>query len=950
MAATMVNPFSTSSPLTSMNPTATEHDYRFPRRPGDGTAGHRKADRFGSALTPTASGSRPSAATTTTARIADGGPRAALQRFGLDLPTTQTSAHHDFLRATVFPPFQQCVASEGQHLDEMQKQDPLAIQVWRFFAQTKQRLPAQERMENLTWRMMHFKLPKDRAAESVQTNRLSGASLNAPSGIAQLRRTTEQALPQPDPMNLDDFINNDTEDTPAGLALTPTPEAMRKAEEKSAHTTAAAIPIKSRKDPSQQLVPQSVPVVAHQRVRDEFGYLPRHPRKTSIDETGQRTRKRPANFSPHVPAVSSGFAANGLDADSELQEYSLDHLHQAGMTQPPNQTGIPFPLDTFRLENDPIITSAGPFQQNFSFSPATSPMVAHDPFASLYNGSMPSGSVGADFYSPPGSAYPSAVSTPHPLTDGEGFYFGPADVRHPRQQPYRSGHPAMGNAMSHQFPYGGNGNLMFNAATTAGLDTASTFAGPSSFGHIDPTQVFPQGHRSPGVSLGQDSMFSFGADSDEEEGAAFADRNIPIPRDVPPQGMEDGGFDSSSLQWDPSLPGNFSTQAARYPAGPTRKQVTIGGTTTDYVESNGEWEGGGLNRSQSQSFRQTNGRVGKVPRTASTPGLTSRGNTLDRLAQSTSNSPPAEQNPASDLSSATASRPASPPPGSRHGSTTNLQGSSGNQGESSTPTTCTNCFTQTTPLWRRNPEGQPLCNACGLFLKLHGVVRPLSLKTDVIKKRNRGSGAGLPVGGTSTRSSRKNANSNSNASAKKSSSLSISSTAGNPLPAQVSTPPAAPNRAGSANESDSPASGSASAGNTAGSTPTSYAGSSSGVVGGKGVVPIAAAPPKNTPGPGAASLPRTAALSSKRQRRHSKSVVEQPPSSSMDIDSPESSTGSNEVAARSRGSSTALSTMQTNTSSLGLTNGIGGAAQRPLAGPGSQRAGPQEWEWLTMSL
>lgn len=54
-----------------------------------------------------------------------------------------------------------------------------------------------------------------------------------------------------------------------------------------------------------------------------------------------------------------------------------------------------------------------------------------------------------------------------------------------------------------------------------------------------------------------------------------------------------------------------------------------------------------------------------------------------------------------------------------------------------TPTICSNCMTSTTPLWRRNAEGQPLCNACGLFLKLHGVVRPLSLKTDVIKKRNR---------------------------------------------------------------------------------------------------------------------------------------------------------------------------------------------------------------------
>lgn len=59
-------------------------------------------------------------------------------------------------------------------------------------------------------------------------------------------------------------------------------------------------------------------------------------------------------------------------------------------------------------------------------------------------------------------------------------------------------------------------------------------------------------------------------------------------------------------------------------------------------------------------------------------------------------------------------------------------------GSDGNPVSCTNCHTKTTPLWRRNPDGKPLCNACGLFLKLHGVVRPLSLKTDVIKKRQRG--------------------------------------------------------------------------------------------------------------------------------------------------------------------------------------------------------------------
>ncbi|KAF5640877.1 GATA type zinc finger asd4 [Fusarium tjaetaba] len=58
-------------------------------------------------------------------------------------------------------------------------------------------------------------------------------------------------------------------------------------------------------------------------------------------------------------------------------------------------------------------------------------------------------------------------------------------------------------------------------------------------------------------------------------------------------------------------------------------------------------------------------------------------------------------------------------------------------GSGSTMPTCQNCSTSTTPLWRRDEFGSVLCNACGLFLKLHGRPRPISLKTDVIKSRNR---------------------------------------------------------------------------------------------------------------------------------------------------------------------------------------------------------------------
>jgi len=51
--------------------------------------------------------------------------------------------------------------------------------------------------------------------------------------------------------------------------------------------------------------------------------------------------------------------------------------------------------------------------------------------------------------------------------------------------------------------------------------------------------------------------------------------------------------------------------------------------------------------------------------------------------------------------------------------------------------TCSNCHTSTTSLWRRNTLGEPVCNACGLYFKLHGVNRPLAMKKDNIQTRKR---------------------------------------------------------------------------------------------------------------------------------------------------------------------------------------------------------------------
>lgn len=50
---------------------------------------------------------------------------------------------------------------------------------------------------------------------------------------------------------------------------------------------------------------------------------------------------------------------------------------------------------------------------------------------------------------------------------------------------------------------------------------------------------------------------------------------------------------------------------------------------------------------------------------------------------------------------------------------------------------CKNCNTTVTPLWRRDELGHPICNACGLYFKLHGHHRPVQMKKSTIKRRKR---------------------------------------------------------------------------------------------------------------------------------------------------------------------------------------------------------------------
>jgi len=57
---------------------------------------------------------------------------------------------------------------------------------------------------------------------------------------------------------------------------------------------------------------------------------------------------------------------------------------------------------------------------------------------------------------------------------------------------------------------------------------------------------------------------------------------------------------------------------------------------------------------------------------------------------------------------------------------------------------CSNCDADKTSLWRRNASGEPVCNACGLYFKLHGVARPLTMRKDNIQTRKRKPKTGGP--------------------------------------------------------------------------------------------------------------------------------------------------------------------------------------------------------------
>ncbi|KAK7204210.1 hypothetical protein BZA70DRAFT_206067 [Myxozyma melibiosi] len=727
--------------------------------------------------------------------------------------------------------------------------DPSASSIWRLYSKAKATLPYQERMENLSWRMMAMSLRKK---NSISTNSssfshspssslvsissslgsssaLASSSAAAPAGSASINARSPQSATRKSPSSTavadsplasevgNAFIDEITYTpssivgSPSGLNVSPSAEAPYS--NSVSHATSSAIPIRSGKSAD------ALPIDSHASLgpgfdmKGEFDFDSMS-YKSNMDDD-RMGKKRPADFSPLMNTSEMN-----IDGEHNLAEYNLDdHESLSSSFNPSNPFTVSESFSS-RAGRDEMGLSSSVNNHSFAFSPVQSPMTgSQSAFVNMYGSQSLASSVTSqgDFYSPPPSGPHSTVSTPHPMTETrESLFFDTITTREPapnrrsmnfstsRQNSTQS-RPSLSQSFSFTgvhdgFPPGPTGqatpgvssnNFNFNNSNSNNSNNSNgNGSNGLSFQHVDPSQVLTHDFNM------EDDDALFGQ---QTPGAEFLD----LPSDSDSMGMHISGSLSSTGDWmrhrgsvggsdAPSpfngMPSSLPTRTSQFPV-MTPLQDPWGQSTTNVSNS--------VHDNQNRVSQDNFGRKQKIARTQSVTNTASLlQQNLARRIQSNPATPPEQFSPnstgtngsttagsgTSTAATSTGSISSTTSPNasgsasftvvkannssSASSGNTNNSNSSGTNNNSTNnnstnrtasaaspstvdpknpgvqpngqPTVCTNCHTQTTPLWRRDPDGQPLCNACGLFLKLHGVVRPLSLKTDVIKKRNRG--------------------------------------------------------------------------------------------------------------------------------------------------------------------------------------------------------------------
>lgn len=136
----------------------------------------------------------------------------------LDLSPSSTDARKGALPDSFFSWNNDSRATDFETPEELQKKDPLGIQIWRLYSRTKTQLPNQERMDNLAWRMMSMNLRRQQAesvAQSVlslarNTHRVKADDLpidaRSPRSVPHLRLVVSQSCARVIPSTVNNML------------------------------------------------------------------------------------------------------------------------------------------------------------------------------------------------------------------------------------------------------------------------------------------------------------------------------------------------------------------------------------------------------------------------------------------------------------------------------------------------------------------------------------------------------------------------------------------------------------------------------------------------------------------------------------------------------------------------------------------------------------------------
>ncbi|RIA92069.1 hypothetical protein C1645_766040 [Glomus cerebriforme] len=612
------------------------------------------------------------------------------------------------------------------------KKDSWDASIWRLYTKAKDILPEGIRLENYSWRMMAIaskrksegteqsgrQLPKNNSRANNKNvvpnstiNKIPENKQNKVGSINERSNDPDDVFEQFD-VEMEDTLSNNNRNLPAGidnsdnekyeniyLVDSPSDTCASNTTDDTIYTsspspvlpssTTSAIPIPTTTTTTTAYTVSSTPPDFGFNFNNEFGFT-----NQSHNSLSRRNfvPGKPSNIQSRPIAIPVSRANNtphmNFKKNQRQKSTSYVPVSQISSITIPSDTADD--SDTELSDSQFTYSTYGAFDnQSIDYSGNTSALMSSSaPHSFNYFGDLASPG-GMNNTNP--LTYPSTASTPITPVDS-GFYFP---------------------------DYSGPGDISAGDSTSGSLfDMVNIFyvthPNNSSLSHVNPSQLLSTSPTSISYDLMSESMCADESDSkDKISNSMEYDHQASWNRDC-----GDGNSDDDDDDDDNTVPGGNnnvnSTSKIKRHSMVSSSNVDTGVANKNISLPTSEGSGTGSLSSGLIS-------PGKRPRSSSRASLTNT---------SVNNSGPTK-----NINNS--SSPPSPTISKDVGGNNNNNPSSKN----TIPTTCTNCHTQTTPLWRRNPEGQPLCNACGLFLKLHGVVRPLSLKTDVIKKRNRGGAA-----------------------------------------------------------------------------------------------------------------------------------------------------------------------------------------------------------------